>query len=69
MIVSGNIRYVNPDGTLTIQGLRLFGDLPRRLDEAERRLEAIAAVAAPAGGATTDAEARAAIAAILAGAA
>ena len=52
------IRYIAPDGTLTVEGLRLINDLIRRLD-------AVAAVAAPTGGATVDAEARTAINAII----
>lgn len=62
-------RYLNADGTFTLQGLDLINDLYDRLTEAEAKLSAIAAVVAPAGGATVDAEARTAIAAIIAGAA
>lgn len=68
MKLAGNIRYVSPDGTLTLQGMQMFGDMARTLDEANAKLAAIAAVVAPSGGATVDAEARTAIAAIIAGA-
>ena len=61
-------QYVQTDGRLTILGIQLLGDLERRLVDVEARFAAIAAVAAPTGG-TSDAEARAAINAIIAGAA
>ena len=54
-------RFVSPDGRLTIEGLRVLQGVFDRLD-------AIAAVNGPTGGATVDAEARAAIDAIIAGA-
>jgi hypothetical protein len=61
-------RYVNDDGSLSLQGLELFREMQRRIEAQDAKLAAIAAVVAPAGGATVDAEARAAIAAIIAGA-
>jgi len=51
-------QFVGPDGRLTIEGLKVLQGLFDRLD-------AIAAVSAPTGGATIDAEARAAISSIL----
>lgn len=60
-------RYVTADGRLTIAGVQLFDSLTRRLTIAEDKLKAIATVAEPTGG-TPDAEARAAINAIIAGA-
>lgn len=56
------IQYVQPDGRLTSEGLRLFADLFARVEALEARL---AAVAAPVGGATIDTEARAAIVALI----
>lgn len=56
------IQYVQPDGRLTSEGLRLFADLFARVEVLEARL---AAVAAPVGGATIDTEARAAIVALI----
>ncbi len=58
-------KYVSPQGTLTTQGVELFLEVERRMAAAESKLAAIAAVTAPAGGATTDAEARTAINSIL----
>jgi hypothetical protein len=72
MIINKSVRYVAPDGTLTVQGLDLFNGLSAlagRVEAAEAKLAAIAAVSAPTGGATTDTEARAAINAIITGAA
>lgn len=69
MTARQGFKYLNADGTLNVQGLQLFNDLETRLADAEAKLAAIAAVTAPAGGATVDAEARAAIASIIAGAA
>lgn len=62
-------RYVTADGGFTVLGLQLFQDMERRLAAQDAKLAAIAAVVAPTGGATVDAQARAAIAAIIAGAA
>lgn len=56
------IQYVQPDGRLTSEGLRLFADLFARVEVLEARL---AAVAAPVGGVTIDTEARAAIVALI----
>ena len=61
-------QYVGPDGRLTLEGVQLFDSLSRRLLVLENKLAAIAEVTGPAGGATTDAEARAAINAIIAAA-
>lgn len=63
------ISYFGPDGKPTVEGLKLFQSLERRVGSAEAKLAAIAAVVAPTGGATVDAEARAAIVAILGAAA
>lgn len=59
------VSYFEPSGQPTDEALKLFGDMERRIQNAEDKLTAIAAVTAPTGGATTDAEARAAINAIL----
>lgn len=69
MKVQQGFRYVAPDGSFTLLGLRVLQDLERRVDAQDAKLAAIAAVVAPAGGVTADDEARAAIAAIIAGAA
>jgi hypothetical protein len=68
--MSANLQqqYVGPDGRLTIAGAQLFDNLDRRLRVAEDKLKAIAAVTGPDAGATIDAEARAAINAIIAAA-
>lgn len=68
MIVQQGFRYVTADGSFTLLGVQVFQDLERRLAAQDAKLTAIAAVVAPTGGATVDAEARAAIAAIIAGA-
>lgn len=57
--------YVQRDGHLTLEGLKLLQDMNSRITDLETKLAAIAAVAAPTGGATTDAEARAAINSII----
>lgn len=54
-------RYVGPDGRLTIEGMKMLQSITDRLD-------AIAAVTNPTGGATVDAEARTAIDNIISGA-
>lgn len=69
MTAQSGFRYVAADGSLTLDGIKLFRDLESRVSAAEAKFAAIALIAAPSGGATTDAEARAAIAAIIAGAA
>lgn len=56
------VRYVDQNGMLTIEGALLFA----QFDAAVKKLAAISAIVAPVGGATVDAEARAAIAAIIA---
>ena len=61
-------QYVGPDGRLTLEGVQLFDSLARRILTLEGKLAAIAEVTGPTGGATTDAEARAAINAIIAAA-
>lgn len=61
--------YVDKAGRLTREGLLLLQDQAARIEALETRLAAIAAVAAPTGGTTTDTEARAAISSIIAGAA
>lgn len=58
-------QYVGPNGRLTLTGMKFFDAMERRIEAAEGKLAAIAAVADPTGGATTDAEARAAIVAII----
>lgn len=63
------VRYITADGKLTREGMALFAGLLQRLDEAEGKLAAIAAVTGPSGGGTIDAQARTAINAIIAGAA
>lgn len=59
------VRYVAADGTLTLDGMRLFGAMADDLEAARQIIADAAAVPAPTGGATVDAEARAAVAAIL----
>lgn len=62
------VQYVTPEGTLTKAGwdaLQGLDSVYVRLSAAEAKLTAIAAVVAPVGGATVDAEARTAVAAII----
>ena len=66
MTAKSGFIYVNANGSLNLDGIKLFRSLEARLDASEARLKAIAAIVAPVGGATIDAEARAAIVAILA---
>lgn len=66
MTAQQGFTYVQSTGALTLDGIMLFRSLEDRLSALEATLQAVAAVAAPTGGATTDAEARAAIAAIIA---
>lgn len=49
--------------------LQVLQEMAREIEALQDKLDAIAAVTAPSGGATVDAEARTAIAAIIAGAA
>lgn len=65
---SAEIQYVRPDGTLTYDGLALLQDMASAVADLTAQMAAIAAVAAPAGGATVDAQARTAINAIRAAA-
>ena len=63
-----NITEIVADGNgrLTLAGFKMLADMNARIVVMEGKLAAIAAITAPTGGATTDAEARSAIAAILA---
>ncbi len=62
MSVNIHERVIDPQtGKLTLEGYKMLVAL-------ENRLDAIAAVAAPSGGATVDVEARAAVAAMIAAA-
>jgi len=56
--ITGVERFVNQDGTLSLDGQRILGEIAKRLD-------AIAALSDPTGGGTVDTEARASIAAII----
>ncbi len=58
-------RYFDEGGRPTIAGMELLEDMVRRLDDAESKIAAIAAVADPSGGTTVDSEARAAIVSII----
>lgn len=69
-------QYVDQGGQLTIEGYKLLSDMETRLAALESansalvaQMALIAAVTAPTGGATVDAEARTAVAAVIAGAA
>lgn len=53
-------------GALTLDGYKMLADMDARLVVMEGKIAAIAAIVAPSGGATVDAEARAVISAILA---
>lgn len=68
-MISNLVSYFNADGTPNTRGLEYFNGLERRVVDAEAKLAAIAAVAAPTGGSTTDTQARTAINAIIDGAA
>lgn len=61
-------RYFLPDGTPTEDFIREARLQEQRIIALEAKLAAIAAVTGPTGGATTDAEARTAINAIISGA-
>lgn len=58
----------NPDRTPSLDFIREWRELEARVVRAEAKLAAIAAITAPAGGATIDSQARTAINAIIAGA-
>lgn len=58
------MKIVAADGTLTREGYEMLMDLQRDFAAAQGKIAAAAAVAAPTGGATIDAQARAAINAI-----
>lgn len=66
---AAGVQYVTDGGALTVQGFALLMDQARRIEALEAKIAAIAAVAAPAGGSVVDVQARAALAAIKAGAA
>jgi len=66
--ITGAEQYVDAEGRLTTAGQIVFQDMQSRITDLEAKLTAIAAVTGPTGGATTDAEARTAIDAIIAGA-
>ena len=65
---NSQIAYVQADGRLTLEGMRLFLAQADQIATLEGKLAAIGAIALPAGGATIDTQARAAIAAIIAAA-
>lgn len=65
MSINAQIAYFQRDGRPTLEGLKAFDALFSRVAVAEGKLAAIADLADPTGGATVDAEARAAIAEIL----
>lgn len=60
--------YIRPNGTPSSELMREAGLLEQRVAALEAKLAAMAAVTAPSGGATQDAEARTAINALRAGA-
>lgn len=62
---NSQVSYVGGDGRFNIEGLKLLHDLDTKVTALEAQLAAIAAVTAPTGGATNDAEARAAVVAII----
>lgn len=61
-------RYFAPNGQPTLDGLKLLQGMHDEIVTLQNKLDAIAAVTAPSGGATVDSEARAAINAIISGA-
>ncbi len=63
-MIRKGVQYLLADGTLTTAGVLALGGLETRLAALEVRLNAAAAVADAAGGATVDAEARAELVAI-----
>ena len=62
---NSQIAYVQADGRLTLDGMRLFLAQAEQIARLEGKLAAIRSIALPAGGATVDTQARAAIAAII----
>lgn len=66
--LSGIEKYVTPEGRLTWEGQRLLQAIIDASNDTTDQMAAIAGVTAPSGGATVDAEARTAIAAIIAAA-
>lgn len=69
-------QYVATSGQLTLDGYKLLSDMEARLAALETanaalvaQMALIASVTAPTGGATVDVESRAAVAAVIAGAA
>lgn len=70
-MIRTDVQYVTPQGKLTKAGWDALQGLDGalvRLAAVEAKLDAIGAVVAPVGGATVDAQARAAVAAIIAAA-
>ena len=63
--ITGVERYTQSDGRLTPDGQKVLQEMQGRLDALEAKLEAIAAVSAPSGGSTIDAEARTALSAVI----
>lgn len=61
-------QYFDATGRPTLAGQRLLQNTADRLEALEAKLTAIAAITAPTGGATIDAESRAAINSIITGA-
>lgn len=58
-------QYTTSAGSLTLDGLKVLQSMFDRIDDLETKLDAIAAITKPTGGATVDAEARTAIDAII----
>lgn len=65
MNANAQIQYVAADGRLTMAGMQLFSAQARQIAALEAKLAALGGVTTPAGGGTQDAEARAAINAII----
>ena len=62
---NAQIQYVSQDGRLTMAGMQLLDAQARQIAALEAKLAALGLVTTPAGGGTQDAEARAAINAII----